>query len=103
MYNGNFIGEITNGQLPNITGMIRGDTFDDGTTGNAIYWARTGCFESALVENVTYNVASHISNRAFKKTSCVYFNASLSSSIYGAYNETGVVPRSLGMNYIVKY
>lgn len=105
MYDGSsaYVGTTNKGQLPNISGVIRGDTFDNGTTGAAIYWARAGCFESAAAEDVTYNVASYSANRSFKKTSCVYFNASLSSDVYGTANETGVVPRSVGVFFIIKY
>lgn len=91
MLSGNSIGVFTNGQLPNIKGILNpGDRRFN--TSNV-----TGCFYSATAE------ANKYTNQVTTTTTQVVgLNASRSSSIYND-NTSIVIPSSINMYYIIRY
>lgn len=91
MRDGGYIGTYTNGQLPNITG-----SFATAFIGNQ----NTGVYSGAFYSTKYNPGQGAASNGSWSG----YYNldASRSSSIY-MNNETGVVPRSLTVKFIIKY
>jgi hypothetical protein len=86
---GEFIGQTTDGTLPNITGTA------------GIYWTQaeaTGAFFVDTVHKNSEKNDPHGHNN-------LGFDASRSSSLYGNgwYSGARVIPASVGMNYCVKY
>lgn len=91
MLSGNSIGVLTNGQLPNIKGVL-----DPGdrrfNTGNL-----SGCFYSTSAAANKYT-----SQLTATTTQVVGFDASRYSNLYNdAY--TVVLPSSINMHYVIKY
>lgn len=76
------VGTTLQESLPNIKGEIYGDTFNAGTTGNAIYWGNNGGALRAKVVNDPGNKASYSGNASYERKSVVLMNANYSSSTY---------------------
>lgn len=96
------IGFTTNGELPNITGKIWGDGYNDGARANPIFWGYTGAFQDGIEESAT-NIAAHAFGAAYKQRSWINFDASRSSSVYGAGSGTNVIPSSITMQFCIKF
>lgn len=88
---GDYVGQSTNGTLPNITGSIAG-------AGGGNYSA-SGAFTSSPSNSQGWGNASGTNSFNFS------FNASRSSSIYGYgwFGGEKVIPASVGMTYCIKY
>lgn len=88
---GSYIGQNTNGVLPNITGRLGM---------NIGYYSPSGSFY-VITDAINIPVATY-EGRSIYDTG---FNASRSSPIYGQgwFDGTKVVPASVGMYYIIKY
>lgn len=88
---GVYIGQTSNGVLPNITGTFYIDVYGGGQP--------TGAF----TRDSNYNVPNH-QNWAAEGWRMV-FDASRSNSMYGNgwFDGTRVVPSSVGMSYCIKY
>lgn len=89
-------GEYKEAGLPNITGWAHGDTFNEGSKANPLYWDADGAIKIGAI-GVSSNIASYNGDASYKKCSDFIFDASLSNSIYGA--STTVQPPA----YTVKY
>ena len=86
-----YVGQSTNGVLPNITGEC-------GAGGRGIITTASGCFQITEKKGtVSTNTPNERGN--------IIFNASLSNSMYGNgwFDGTRVVPSSVGMTYCIKY
>ncbi|MBR2008287.1 MAG: tail fiber protein [Alistipes sp.] len=97
------IGFTTEGELPNITGKVTGDTFNY-NNGAPIYWGATnGGALTDGYESTDYTVAAHSGSATYKRQSFISLDASRSSSIYGAGSGTNVIAKSITMQFCIKY
>ena len=92
---GNYVGQTTNGVLPNITGNLNGISEEFAQMGTA-----SGAFRKE--NNITQNSPTFSGNG---NSGVVSFNASRSNSMYGNgwFSGERVVPSSVGMTYCIKY
>lgn len=87
--------------LPNIYGWMRGDTFDNGNGGAAIFWERGGCIEKAWIADDRTGIASYPAATNYNRCSDVVINASLYDSTYG--NSNTVQPPAYTVKYYICY
>lgn len=90
---GSYIGQTSNGVLPNITGKLAN-------------YAIQGINASGAFTAVdTTSSSAYDSSNHSRQASNASFDASRSNSIYGGgwFDGTRVVPSSVGMNYCIKY
>lgn len=84
--------------LPNITGTVTGDGFNNA---NAIYWSGTGALSAYKVTNESGNIAQYSGSSATPNRSRIELNASWINSIYGA--SENVTPENYAVQYFIKY
>ena len=103
---GSYIGQSTNGVLPNIKGDFGSVTYLAKYNTNDPQMYANGAMgivdRAALNNEYSHVTSSQGSNR---KVFGYTLNASRSSSIYGGgwFDGARVVPASVGMNYCIKY